>query len=94
MHGIGLSMRASALICLAVLLVNVPIRGGQQAEPKQVAASPADARLDALKASIELEIDGLAGLTQQMVDTLFSFAEPGFQEVETARYCGDILRKN
>jgi aminobenzoyl-glutamate utilization protein B len=31
-------------------------------------------------------------LTQQMVDMLFSFAEPGFQEFETKAYCTGILR--
>jgi aminobenzoyl-glutamate utilization protein B len=56
------------------------------------AASPADARLEALKRDLATEIDGLADLTQQMVDSIFSFAEPGFQEYETKRYCTDILR--
>jgi aminobenzoyl-glutamate utilization protein B len=28
-----------------------------------------------------------------MVDMLFSLGEPGFQEFETAKYCGEILRK-
>ena len=36
----------------------------------------------------------MSELTQQMVDSLFSFAEPGFQEFETKRYCTEILRKN
>ena len=34
----------------------------------------------------------MADLTQQMVDMLFSFGEPGFQEFETKRYCTDILK--
>jgi aminobenzoyl-glutamate utilization protein B len=32
--------------------------------------------------------------TQQMVDSIFSFSELGFQEVETHRYLVDILKKN
>ncbi|WP_241127891.1 amidohydrolase [Novosphingobium terrae] len=31
---------------------------------------------------------------QVMVDTVFSFAEPGFQEVHTSAYLADILEKN
>ena len=65
---------------------------GKPAKPAPL--SPADARLEALKRDLATEIDGLAGLTQQMVDSLFSFAEPGFQEFETKKYCTDILRTN
>ena len=32
--------------------------------------------------------------TQQMVDSIFSFAELGFQELETHRYQVEILKKN
>jgi aminobenzoyl-glutamate utilization protein B len=68
--------------------------GQADAKAKPAAAAPADARLDALKRDAAAEVDGLKDLTQQMVDELFSFSEPGFQEVETAKYCTDILRKN
>jgi aminobenzoyl-glutamate utilization protein B len=81
----------SVLIFLAVLVTAAP---GQQTAPKQASTSPADTRQEALKRTAAAEIDGLADLTQQMVDMLFSFGEPGFQEVETAKYCGEILRKN
>ena len=33
----------------------------------------------------------MTDLTQQMVDSIFSFAELGFQEFETKKYCTDIL---
>jgi aminobenzoyl-glutamate utilization protein B len=61
---------------------------------KPAPLSPGDARLEALKRDLAAEIDATATLTQQMVDSLFSFAEPGFQEFETKRYCTDILRRN
>ena len=64
------------------------------AKPKQATATAADSRLEALKQTAASEIDGLSELTQQMVDMLFSYGEPGFQEVETAKYCSDVLRKN
>jgi aminobenzoyl-glutamate utilization protein B len=82
------------LIGLGVLLIAAPAQQGQRPEPKQPAVSPADARLEVLKLDITAEIDRMADLTQQMVDMLFSFGEPGFQEVETARYCGEVLRKH
>jgi aminobenzoyl-glutamate utilization protein B len=94
MRGLPLLWKTSILVCLAVLVTAVSIRGGQQAVPKQAVVPPADGRLEDLKRSAGSEIDGLADLTQQMVDMLFSLGEPGFQEVETAKYCGEILRKN
>jgi len=35
-----------------------------------------------------------AGFTQRTVDTLFSFGELGFQEVETSRHLVGVLREN
>ncbi len=54
----------------------------------------ADARLDGLKREAVTEVERKAVLTQQMVDMIFSFAELGFQEVETSRYITDLLEKN
>jgi aminobenzoyl-glutamate utilization protein B len=49
---------------------------------------------DALKRDAIAAVDAQAVLTQQMVDSIFSFAELGFQEVETSRYVTGILEKN
>src|SRR4029078_660898 len=38
--------------------------------------------------------DSMAVFTQQMVDQVFSFGEPGFQEEETSKYLTGILEKN
>jgi aminobenzoyl-glutamate utilization protein B len=65
-----------------------------QKSAKPAPPTAADLKLTALKSSVAIEIDAMATLTQQMVDSLFSFAEPGFQEVETKRYCTEILRQN
>lgn len=51
-------------------------------------------RLKALKAAAVEEVDSLARLTQQMVDSVFSFGELGFQEQESSRYLTGILRKH
>jgi aminobenzoyl-glutamate utilization protein B len=59
-----------------------------------VRAQGADARLDALKKDAIAKVDARAKLAQEMVDSVFSFGELGFQEVETSRYLTAILEKN
>jgi aminobenzoyl-glutamate utilization protein B len=59
-----------------------------------VRAQSADARLDALKKEATSKVDARAKLAQEMVDSVFSFGELGFQEVETSRYLTGILEKN
>jgi aminobenzoyl-glutamate utilization protein B len=102
-------MRASRVCwtALLALVVTTTVSAAPQGNPapnaqpapaataaKPAPPSPADARLEKLKSDLAAEIDGMADLTQQMVDSLFSFAEPGFQEFETKRYCTEILRRN
>jgi aminobenzoyl-glutamate utilization protein B len=80
--------------CLVSVLVAAPGAQAPKASPQAAAVSPADARLEALKRDVATEIDGMQKLTQEMVDSLFSFSELGFQEFETAHYCAEILREN
>jgi aminobenzoyl-glutamate utilization protein B len=47
-----------------------------------------------LKWSATGMIDENAKLVQEMVDSIFSFAEPGFQEFETSAYITNILEEN
>lgn len=47
-----------------------------------------------LKAEAAQKIDADRKLIQEIVDSLFSFAELGFQEFETQRYVADILSDN
>src|SRR5690349_16168600 len=49
---------------------------------------------DKLKAEAAKEIEKNAVLGQQINDMLFSFAELGFQEVETQTYLTSLLEKN
>ena len=90
--------RTLAVVALATLLGATPMaqgRGGQQQAPPPPMNIPKDdARIEKLKADVTAEVDGLKVFTQQMVDSVFSFGELGFQEVETNRYLIDILRKN
>lgn len=56
---------------------------------------PADTpKLTALKTEAAGDIDKMQTMIQQGVDSVFSFAELGFQEVETVRYIKDLLKKN
>src|SRR5919108_1955529 len=59
-----------------------------------VAFAQSNARLDALKNEAAAKVDGRAKLAQEMVDSVFSFGELGFQEIETSRYLTGILEKN
>ncbi len=53
-----------------------------------------DARIAGLKEEVVVEVEGKRELTQQMVDSVFSFGELGFQETETSRYLTGILEEN
>jgi len=50
--------------------------------------------LTGLKAEAAQKIDDMQKLTQEIVDSLFSFSELGFQEFETQRYLTEILEAN
>jgi aminobenzoyl-glutamate utilization protein B len=54
----------------------------------------AEARLTALKNEAAASVEDMRTFTQQMVDSVFSFGELGFQEFETSKYLTNILRQN
>jgi aminobenzoyl-glutamate utilization protein B len=56
-------------------------------------ACPAAPSVDALKKEAREIVRANATLTQQMVDSIFSFSELGFQEFETSAYVTGILEK-
>jgi aminobenzoyl-glutamate utilization protein B len=66
-------------------------QGAQTAAPASTA--PAPPKLVAYKQEVTASIDGMYDLAQQMVDSVFSFGEIGFQEVETQRYLTGILER-
>lgn len=75
-------LRRSALTALATISLFTAI------QPAQAEAPPA------LKQATAAEVDERAKLVQEMVDSLFSFAEPGFQEFRTMEYVTGILEQN
>jgi aminobenzoyl-glutamate utilization protein B len=57
-------------------------------------ASEPESRLAALKRDAVSEVEQRSRLTQQIVDSLFSFSEIGYQEFETQRYLATLLERN
>ncbi len=51
-------------------------------------------QINALKNEVATKVEGRTKQVQEIVDSLFSFSELGFQEYETQRYISDILESN
>ncbi len=69
-------------------------RGGGAPPAPPLNLPPDSEKLAALKTEAAAEVEKMQDLIQQGVDSVFSFAELGFQETETVRYIKDILKKN
>jgi aminobenzoyl-glutamate utilization protein B len=76
--------RRVALAVGVVLASIVATPATQQSAPPKLAA---------YKIEATATIDGMYDFAQQMVDSVFSFSELGFQEFETQRYLTGILEK-
>ena len=88
--------RWMSVLMVALAVVATPLaQGGNapQSQPGSNGPKP-DARAERLKNEAVADVESMKDFTQQMVDSIFSFAELGFQEVETHRYLVDILKKN
>ena len=86
--------RAWVLFVLVASLATTTSPATQSERP----AAPADApsmppKLAQYKQEAVASIDGMYDLAQQMVDSVFSFGEIGFQEHETQRYLTAILER-
>ncbi len=94
-------MRVVAMIggiALAVALVASPLAQGPAQVTAQTAAQapagPVDPRIERLKQEAAADVESMRAFTQQMVDSVFSFGELGFQEFETHKYLVGILREH
>src|SRR5262245_20610084 len=74
-------IRRILLLLLSVASLSL---GQQRVTPEKEAS---------LKADVAAQIDGMKKQAQVMVDTVFSFGELGFQEIETSKYLTSILEK-
>ena len=73
------SRKFAAVLLSASILTPLP----------SAAVAPQDYKQEAIA-----NIDSHAKMVQVMVDTVFSYGEPGFQEFRTSAYLADILAKN
>src|SRR5258705_2586904 len=88
-------IRCSALAAAVVVTVSLNAAApAGQAQPASAAAAPANPQLEQNKRNVGLEVDAMQENIQKWNDSVFSFAELGFQEVETTKYLTDILKQN
>src|SRR5881397_3174386 len=85
-------IRWSALA--AAVGVAVSLDAAQPPQPPAANAAPPNPKLDQYKRDVGLEVDAMQENIQKMNDSVFSFAEPGFQEFETSKYLTGILKQN
>ncbi len=80
----------------AALALAFTASGAAAQTPAARPAAPtvSEANLAAMKRGVSEHVDGLAKLAQEAVDSVFSFGELGFQEVETSKYLTGVLEKN
>jgi aminobenzoyl-glutamate utilization protein B len=79
---------------IAAVVVAVVSLDAQAPRPAPAAASSPSAQLDQFKQNVGLEVDGMQENIQKWNDSVFSFAELGFQEFETTKFLTNILRQN
>ncbi len=79
-------MRRLASVALPIALLTAA------ASAQRSGTAPAS-RLDTLKKDVVAAVEAQRELAQQMVDSIFSFSEVGFQELETQRYVTAILER-
>ena len=85
----------SALFSMLIVGVFLGLSSAAVPQPEAVTAQvQTDPRLDDLKTEVAIDIEARRDFTQQMVDSIFSFSELGFQEFETQRYVTGILEQN
>jgi aminobenzoyl-glutamate utilization protein B len=94
-------IRLLHVVAATVALVAAPVASYQPSlsatpsAPSQGApAAQDDPKVDRFKTEAVKSVESMTVFSQQMVDSIFSFAELGFQEVETNRYLIDVLKKN
>ncbi len=82
------------LYFLFAFLFTLTLTAAAQSLVKPATTKIPDPDLSALKREAVAEVEKMQTLNQQMVDSIFSFSELGFQEYETSKYITGILEKN
>jgi aminobenzoyl-glutamate utilization protein B len=81
-------------VALAAAIALLPAAAAAQARRPAAKPTPQEQKLEAYKTEAAATVESMAKLAQEMVDSVFSFGELGFQEIETSRYLTGILEKN
>jgi aminobenzoyl-glutamate utilization protein B len=89
MRRIGTAMS----IAMMALIVSALAGSAPSAQPAP-AASDTAARIEQFKATVTGGVDARRKLAQVMNDTVFSFGELAYQEVETSKYLTGVLEQN
>jgi aminobenzoyl-glutamate utilization protein B len=63
-------------------------------KPAAAASPKEDPRVEKLKTQAVSDVDAMQTLAQQIVDSVFSFGELGYQETETSRYLTALLEQH
>jgi aminobenzoyl-glutamate utilization protein B len=89
------SLAIGLLVAITATGATPTMQGEPAPRPAAAAAqaAPVPPKLAAYKQEASAAIDGMYDFTQQMVDSVFSFGELGFQEFETQKYLTGILEK-
>ena len=87
-----IAILALAAVAGTVSLAQEPPQGPPAPPPMTIPKD--DPRIEKLKTEAAADVESMKDHTQQMVDSIFSFGELGFQETETHRYVVGILKKN
>jgi aminobenzoyl-glutamate utilization protein B len=83
-------LQALAAVAIVVPAASAQPTAGAQARTEPP-VPPASERTDALKKEVAADVEARRVFTQQLVDSLFSYSELGFQETETQRHLTDTL---
>jgi len=83
----------SGLAAAVAVAVSLDAAQAPQA-PATTAAASSSPQLEQYKRNVGLEVDAMQENIQKWNDSVFSFAELGFQEFETSKYLTDILKQN
>lgn len=82
--------RFSAFIAFVILTTTLPAI----AQDEAIAVEGPPPQLSGLQAEVAQSVGDRQKLTQEIIDSLFSFSELAFQEFETQRYLTEILEDN
>src|SRR5437868_4816017 len=86
-------------VALIALMAGVSVSAQRPQSNAPPTATPSTAipdspKLGDYKKDATRGVDEMAKLAQEMVDSVFSFGELGFQEIETSKYLTGILERN